>query len=114
MRTLNLQYWKLYTSDKWILETVQGYKIEFSEIPFQDHIPIEIPFPTDQALLVSQEVTNLLNKGAIEVVPPSDDQFISTIFSSPGPKGQVSFCHHFSSVVRPSVVRKLPSKIRLL
>ena len=28
-----------------------------------------------------------------------------SFFSSPGPKGHVSFCHHFSSVVRPSVVR---------
>jgi hypothetical protein len=30
VRSLNLEYWKLYTSDKWILETVVGYKIEFT------------------------------------------------------------------------------------
>jgi len=27
VRSLNLEYWRLYTSDKWILETVVGYKI---------------------------------------------------------------------------------------
>jgi hypothetical protein len=45
VRSLNLEYWKLYTSDKWILETVVGYKIEFTQTPFQNRIPREIPFP---------------------------------------------------------------------
>jgi hypothetical protein len=48
VRSLNLEYWKLYTSDNWILETVVGYKIEFTQTPFQNRIPREIPFPDDQ------------------------------------------------------------------
>ena len=80
MRSLNLEYWKVYTSDKWILETVVGYQIEFTQTPFQNRIPREIPFPDDQACLLSQEVDNLLRKGAIENVHKFDDQFISTIF----------------------------------
>ena len=80
MRSLNLEYWKVYTSDKWILETVVGYQIEFTQTPFQNRIPREIPFPDDQACLLSQEVDNLLRKGAIKSVPKFDDQFISTIF----------------------------------
>jgi len=79
VRSLNLEYWKLYTSDKWILETVVGYKIEFTQTPFQNRIPREIPFPDDQTCLLSQEVDNLLRKGAIEIVPKFEDPFISTI-----------------------------------
>jgi hypothetical protein len=32
---------------------------------------------------------------------------ISSIFSSPGPKGHVSFCHHFASVVVIGVVVRI-------
>ena len=35
-----------------------------------------------------------------EIFQPSDK--IKLIFSSPGLLGHVSYCHHFSSVVRPS------------
>lgn len=87
MRSLNLEHWHLYTSDKWILETIQGYKIEFTEPPFQFHIPNEIPFSDDQAHLVDQEVESLLQKGAIELVSPSSDQFLSTIFIVPKKDG---------------------------
>ena len=80
VRSLNLEYWKVYTSDKWILETVVEYQIEFTQTPFQNRIPREIPFPDDQTCLFSQEVDNLLRMGAIEIVPKFDDQFISTFF----------------------------------
>lgn len=87
MRTLNLSYWKCYTSDKWILETVKGYKIEFSQLPFQNHVPKEIPFPKTQANLVTAEVQKLLSKGAIIMTKQSEAKFISTLFIVPKKDG---------------------------
>ena len=65
MSDLDINHWTLYTSDEWVLDTVHGYKIEFSCVPFQNNIPSELKFPDDQALLVTQEVSKLLEKGAI-------------------------------------------------
>ena len=39
VRSLNLEYWKVYTSDKWILETVVGYQIEFTHNTFSKQSP---------------------------------------------------------------------------
>jgi len=34
----------------------------------------------------------------------ANDNIVHMVFSSPDPKGHVSYCHHFSSVVRrPSI-----------
>lgn len=77
----------LYTSDEWILETIDGYKIEFYQTPFQTHIPSEIPFSKEQADFVSEEVYKLVQKVAIEPVQRSNDQFMSTIFLVPKSDG---------------------------
>ena len=77
----------LYTSDEWILETIDGYKIEFYQTPFQTHIPGEIPLSKEQADFVSEEVYKLVQKGAIEPVQRSNDQFMSTIFLVPKSDG---------------------------
>ena len=87
MRCLNYDYWCKYTSDEWILETISGYKIEFTQLPCQNKIPNEIPFSDEQASIVNEEVSKLLQKGAIKLVEKSDDQFISTIFIVPKKDG---------------------------
>ena len=55
VRSLNFEYWILYTSDKWILETVVGDKLEFTQTPFQNRITRDIHFPNDQTCLLSQK-----------------------------------------------------------
>ena len=80
--------WKLYTSDKWVLQTVAGYQIDFNAWPVQHFIPKEISFSESLKDLVSNEIASLLEKGAI--VPSENEvgQFISNIFIVPKPNGK--------------------------
>jgi len=64
------------------------------------------PVPPTSALMVSVRVTSLLASG----IRPFLETHVSftcvskILFSSPDPKGHVSYCHHLASVVRrPSV-----------
>lgn len=57
--------WQELTSGPWILQTVLGYHIEFSSIPFQCIGPKIPNWSPDQKALISNEVQNLLEKGAI-------------------------------------------------
>jgi hypothetical protein len=41
-----------------------------------------------------------------EILPWKGNNMHPLPFSSPDPKGHMSFCHHFASVVRPSTITK--------
>ena len=69
--------WKSYTSDPYILSAATGYELEFDSIPVQLKIPNEIPFSIEEQAIVSQEVQNLLSKGAIIATHNEPEQFIS-------------------------------------
>ncbi|CAC5383917.1 unnamed protein product [Mytilus coruscus] len=58
--------WKKLTSDKWILETIQGYRIEFWKEPFQYTSPKVIDFGKMQNAIVDDEVLDLLEKAISE------------------------------------------------
>lgn len=87
VRALNTHYWKQFTSDKWILETVKGYRIEFFERPMQRFIPKQISFTESESVLVQNEVDVLLVKEAIKKVQNPSDEFISNIFLVPKKDG---------------------------
>ena len=57
--------WEKLTSDKWILKTIQGYCIEFWKEPYQYTFPKVIDFGKMQNEIVDNEVSELLQKGAI-------------------------------------------------
>ena len=78
-----MNYWKEITNDKWILDIVSGYRIEFIEQPVQFRIPKQISFSKSEIELVDKEVSTLLQKGAIEKVQFKDDQFVSNLFLVP-------------------------------
>ena len=81
--------WKSYTSDPFILSAVTGYELEFDSTPVQLKIPNEIPFSIEEQAVVSQEVQNLLSKGAIVPTHNEPEQFISTLFIVPKANGKV-------------------------
>ena len=80
--------WKALTKDQWILDAVQGYKIEFDLEPWQNSPPKEIRFSKEEEILVDEEASNLLKEGAIVPSAPEPDQFISNIFLVPKPNGR--------------------------
>lgn len=68
------------TSDAFILEAVSGYKIPFITPPPSRRSLAEPALSFEEACCCDQEIVRLLNKGAIEKVESSSDQFLSTFF----------------------------------
>lgn len=90
VRKLNKPYWKKFTKDQWILNIIEpGYKIEFFQQPFQTFFPKQIQFNAVESEMVSKEVKQLVDKGAIEEVKDISDAFISNIFLVPKKDGNL-------------------------
>ena len=45
--------WLKITQDPWILQTISGYRINFDEQPYQEHVPREIDFSQEELLIYS-------------------------------------------------------------
>ncbi len=84
-----LPNWKLITADAWVLSTVSGYNIEFSDIPVQQVPPKPFRFGSLEAELLEVEVQEMLAKDAIECVPEADraHAFVSQLFLRPKKDG---------------------------
>lgn len=77
---LFFQVWTFITGDAWVLQTIQGFQIEFFGYPYQPIPPRPITFSAEDAVLVDQEVQSLLAKGAIARTLPHPRGFISNLF----------------------------------
>ncbi len=87
-----LHNWRLISSDSWILHTVSGYSLEFTDcyhLPVQRAAPKLLRFSEEESLLISSEVDALLEKDAIEEVGANDSSlsFISQLFLHPKKDG---------------------------
>ena len=76
----HLSNWNILTQDKWVLQTVQGYMIDFTQTPCQSYQPPQIVTSLDNHALVTQEVLELVRKGAVIETTVSATSFISQIF----------------------------------
>lgn len=74
------QNWEVLTQDNWVLQTTQGYLIDFTHTPQQSYQPPPIALSQDKHARVTQEVQELLSKGAIVETTPSSMSFVSQIF----------------------------------
>ena len=72
--------WKKFTCDPFILQTIQGLKIQFNQKPFQLKPRITPSFGIERAQIIQKEIDNLLEKGAIIPAVPVKGQFVSSIF----------------------------------
>ena len=75
-----LKNWKKLTGDKKILETVQGYKIQFHMDPIQVRVPHSQKMNSDQSTLVNQETESMLQKGAFQKVSHVSGEFLNNLF----------------------------------
>ncbi len=86
-----LAAWKLLPNvSRWVLQTVEkGYRIQFGAPPPPFKGLCLTSTNTEQALVLEQEVSSLLRKEAIEVVPPLDREsgFYSRYFVVPKKDG---------------------------
>lgn len=73
--------WRLLTHDAWVLQTIQGYKLEFTQVPpIQESHSVPTRGHSNQ---VCEAVSELVKKGAVSQVSPSEVKFLSPFFVVP-------------------------------
>ena len=75
-----LSNWEVLTQDQWVLQTVGGYQLELISIPHQVRIPHKIRCSSENMVLITTEVTELINKGAIIETQVVQQNFLSHNF----------------------------------
>ena len=76
----------MITTDSWVLETVQGLQLNFLSPPFQSVPPLEASHSEESWSLIKLEIQDMLEKGAIHMVPftwEGNHRFISSLFLVP-------------------------------
>ena len=87
--------WKVLTKDSWVLQTVKGFQIPFVGQPVQERKPRVPSFPSEQSAQMLEEVSSLVEKGAVTVVDSqatvvdSQAEFYSVLFLVPKKNGQM-------------------------
>ena len=81
--------WCQITCDPWVLQCVQGYRLEFETAPHQVSWPMAPNFTATQALAVDLGVSKLLEKGAVTKTPHTQGEFLSNIFLVPKKTGDM-------------------------
>lgn len=66
---LFIDTWRLLTSNFWVIETIKAFQIPFVSIPTQSTRPPMPVFPAEQAVMIREEISTLLMKGAIVRTP---------------------------------------------
>ena len=81
--------WSKVTQDQWVLNTVQGYRIEFLTNPTQSSRPRAGASSSSEQSLINEEIEKLLAKGAVTELPPeeADQGFYSSLFLVPKKDG---------------------------
>ena len=81
--------WALVTRDRWILDTVQGYKIEFIKNPVQAFRPRVGVASAHEQSLMQEEIQAMLLKGAITELTQAEATkgFFSSLFLVPKKNG---------------------------
>lgn len=59
--------WKRISMDPWVLETIQGFKLELYESPIQSGPPRQMYFYQTEQSFMDSEIQTLLDKGAISL-----------------------------------------------
>ena len=78
---------KALTSDKEIIQIVNGIELEFETQPFQKQIPRQQTFSEKESALIDAEIQKLLGKQVIYESQHEDGEFISPIFLRPKKDG---------------------------
>ena len=79
--------WQKITRDRWVLDMVKGYQIDFLSSPFQSRKPHPQQYSSEQMELIATEVKELLQKGAVSPVTPQGEGFYSSLFLVPKKDG---------------------------
>ena len=81
--------WQEITSDRQILQCIEGVKIEFTALVDQLETPTPYTMGPEEIHKIQDQIEQMLAKGVIETTQPSAGQFVSNIFSRPKKDGSV-------------------------
>lgn len=73
--------WEKITSDSFILQTVNGLKLDLNSQVYQQSPPFPIRMNEVEKEAVDKEIQKLLSKNVIEVSQHEDNEFISNLFT---------------------------------
>ena len=73
-------FWPSITSDKVILQTVSGLKLDFFEKVFQKSPAPQLKFSPEETKAADDEIKSLLLRGAIVESVHEEGEFISNVF----------------------------------
>ena len=83
-----LPNWQAITQDKWVLDTIKGYRIEFLGNPCQKGKPPQLSFTEKEEECMQEEIQSMLDKQAISVAGASSESFFSQMFLVPKKDGR--------------------------
>ena len=72
--------WERITQDRWVLQAIKGYQLELIQTPWQSKPMPEINSSAEEKGKISEEIKELLSKGAIVETTISQKSFVSQIF----------------------------------
>jgi hypothetical protein len=86
-----LKHWMNITKDEWILNTIQGYRLEVNRSPCQITTPRPYKFNQSEITQIQTELNTFLQVNIIEEVDsvPEEGEFISNIFYRPKPNNAI-------------------------
>ena len=67
---------------------MEGYELEFEEIPFQENFPRPYNQSAEQSEILNSQISDLLAKGVVETIPIYDVKFLSGVFLRPKQNGK--------------------------
>ena len=76
-------------SDPWVPESIQGHRLELTEMPTQGTAPEEFHLPQEVEKIMAEELSRLVESGAITPVaqPYPADSLVSRMFLVPKKDG---------------------------
>ena len=84
------QNWHDLTTDSWIRNTIDGYKVEMENLPIQIFQPKPSKFSKEEQKLIDVEIDRFIKCQIIEPVDSNDrHEFISNIFFRPKKDGKI-------------------------
>jgi len=75
-----IHFWHEYTSDRWVLDMVEGLPVDLTTLPTQTLYPDSACTDLEKDHILSMEIQKLLNQGILERAQPSDRAFVSHMF----------------------------------
>ena len=79
-------WWKI-TQDQWVLEAVRGYKVPFISTPYQMQPLRQLALSREGEGLMSEEISEMMAKGAIQEASHKGRGFVSNVFLVPKKDG---------------------------